>query len=101
MSTFVIETSAPEKRVIRVTNLHMKATVDQLKQLFSDYKPISAPRGKNPKNKKYDVGYVFFATEADRIAAQGLSFTQMGRQLRVFPAKTGFFCGYSVMVCKL
>lgn len=99
MSNPFFEPSKPSDRVIRVTNVHFDATVEQLLTLFSSKgtDPFSASRGRNPKSGKNDVAYLYMATRQNCITAQQLIYLKYkGRLLNVIPTKTGLTCDFQM-----
>lgn len=88
------ETSKPQERVIRVTNIHFDATNNDIDALFSNYNVIDWKRDINTKTGKLTVAYFLMSTmqEANR-AQQDLDYSYLlGRPVRVMRARGGFKC---------
>lgn len=88
--------SAPkEDRVIRISNVHPKATARDILHHFRTTNPVSTCRANHEKTKKRTVAFVYFRNKKDRMKAEELNRTiHMGRLLDVKATKTGFKCEY-------
>ncbi|KAL1610577.1 hypothetical protein SLS60_002247 [Paraconiothyrium brasiliense] len=84
--------SAPEDRVLRVTNFHWDATDADVNDFFDGYGLVDWKRSKNAKSGKSTVAYVMLSTLKNVVhAIQELHMKELlGRQVRIMRAKGGF-----------
>lgn len=84
-----------EDRVIRISNVHPKATAQDILHHFRTTNPVSTCRGNHEKTKRHTVAFVYLRNEKDRLKTEDLDRTiHMGLLLDVRATKTGFKCGY-------
>ena len=84
--------SAPEDRVIRITNFHWDATDENISEFFDGFAIVDWKRDVNVKAGKNSVAYVLLRSLDEVIRAiEGLHLKEiLGRQVRVMRAKGGF-----------
>lgn len=77
-------------RVIRITNVHFKATNDEIKNLFPDFKIESVFRTINVKTGRRSVAYILFSTITEKNRACALAGLWIrDREVEVQPAPNG------------